>query len=82
MTISDPEAPAEAPATATEMQSATVNGGDVGIAAIETHTYYYSDPAKTNLVGWCIQRTCPPKGRTCTGNTNTPYREIEQTECF
>lgn len=75
-----PVAPTEA-ATATEVQSVT--GGEIEAAAgIETTTYYYSDPAKTNLVGWCIQRTCPPKGRTCSGITNTPYREIEQSDCF
>jgi hypothetical protein len=49
-------------------------------AGIETETIYYSDASKTVIVGSCLQRTCHPKGRFCTGTTSA-FRDIIQTPC-
>jgi hypothetical protein len=49
-------------------------------AGVETETTYYSDASKTVQVGFCIQRTCHPKGRTCSGQV-TIHKTIIQGPC-
>lgn len=44
-------------------------------------TIYYAEPAHINEVGYCVLRTCPPKGTTCSG-TKTSYTEVYFDSCL
>jgi multidrug efflux pump subunit AcrA (membrane-fusion protein) len=79
-----PAAPPASPVEITPVEVTPVTPATdevVGLSAgLETETIYYSNASKTVIVGSCLQRTCHPKGRFCTGTTSA-FRDIIRTPC-
>jgi hypothetical protein len=53
--------------------------GDPGSGEI-VRTTFYSNAAKTTIVGSCYFRSCAPKGGSCSGR-RTAYSEVVKSEC-